>query len=458
MKLKQLLFALFAALALFSPAHGETFFLGGIQVNEADHDHWVSTLKKVGMNTVSVTVYAHHGDWDSANLWYDDKNDAVVSEIRAAKRQNLRVVLILRVALDHAFKRNRFLWHGMIMPKTDEQLDEWFRRYGLFVRKWAEIAEQEGVDVLGVGSEMNSLTSTIPVPTVPDLEEYYLDQKKQKDARERVVGFRKSIPTAALSTADGSRFDSVEKFFDSRSEIQKRWAETMARPTDEKNVAYINARRRALQRHWIVLIANTRTQYSGKLSYAANFDQYESVGFWKHLDYIGINAYFPLRQELELPTSREALYDTVEQSWIGVLDTIEDFRIVNDLWTKPVIFTELGYTSRKHSTLQPWASDGFSLVGEAPDTTLVVWKKQPIDSSERVIALRALRNASAKVNPKLLSGILYWKLSTIGSHREIEPFVHIIGDRDDAEFGRELSLFANKPTSTAVHTARTAAQ
>ena len=39
----------------------EDFYLGGIQVNEADHSHWVETLAESGMNTVAVTVYAHQG-------------------------------------------------------------------------------------------------------------------------------------------------------------------------------------------------------------------------------------------------------------------------------------------------------------------------------------------------------------------------------------------------------------
>ena len=51
----------------------EEFLLGGIQVHEPDLDHWTATLQDVGMNTVSVTVYAKHGDWDSDHLWWEDE-------------------------------------------------------------------------------------------------------------------------------------------------------------------------------------------------------------------------------------------------------------------------------------------------------------------------------------------------------------------------------------------------
>jgi|GEM_PF-4318219 len=138
------------------------FLLGGIQVNEAQLEPWLGALEAAGMNTVAVTDYAHQGDWDSANLWWDP-NPGLLPEIRAAKDRGLHVVLVLRLALDRAFPRNRFLWHGMIMPASDEQLRRWFARYQTFVRAWAEVAEREGIDALMIGSELNALTSTVPV-------------------------------------------------------------------------------------------------------------------------------------------------------------------------------------------------------------------------------------------------------------------------------------------------------
>ena len=174
----RLLLALPALLAGACAPSGEEappFFLGGIQVNEADIEHWLDRLQAQGMNSVSVTDYAHQGDWDSENLWWDEENEGLMVELRAAKARGMRVVLILRVALDHAFERNAFLWHGMIMPDGESRLDEWFRRYRTFALRWAEIAEREGVDLLMIGSEMNALTSTSPLEEVPALEAYFLD-------------------------------------------------------------------------------------------------------------------------------------------------------------------------------------------------------------------------------------------------------------------------------------------
>ncbi|MEQ8982811.1 MAG: hypothetical protein RL846_33005, partial [Deltaproteobacteria bacterium] len=122
-------------------------FVGGIQVNEPDHLVWLTKLADAGFDTVELTVYATQEDWDSARLRLGGDERAVAAEMRLAKTLGLKVVLILRVALDHAYPRNRFLWHGMIHPRDDD-LDAWFDRYGEFVDKWARIAAREGADVL----------------------------------------------------------------------------------------------------------------------------------------------------------------------------------------------------------------------------------------------------------------------------------------------------------------------
>ena len=51
---------------------------------------------------------------------------------------------------------------------------------------------------------------------------------------------------------------------------------------------------RSRPRFWKSLIAEIRTVYNGKLTYAANWHgDYDVVELWPHRDYIGVNAYFP---------------------------------------------------------------------------------------------------------------------------------------------------------------------
>ena len=119
------------------------------------------------MNTVEVTVYMKQGPWDSTWVEFDSVDMGVMAEIRAAKAEGLKVFLILRVALYHWFPKNRFMWHGMILPQSPELIDGWFKHYQKFTEKWAIIAEEEGVDVFCIGSEMNALASTIPIKEMP---------------------------------------------------------------------------------------------------------------------------------------------------------------------------------------------------------------------------------------------------------------------------------------------------
>ena len=69
------------------------FYLGGIQVNEPDQTKWISGLKTSGMNTVSVTVYAWQGVWDSDDIkFYEYVDETKVEEIREAKAKGLKVI------------------------------------------------------------------------------------------------------------------------------------------------------------------------------------------------------------------------------------------------------------------------------------------------------------------------------------------------------------------------------
>lgn len=409
--------------------------VGGIQVNEPDHWHWTATLRRTGMNTVSTTVYAKQGDWDSADLRFKEAPE-VVSEIRWAKRAGLRVVLVLRVSLDHAFPRNRHLWHGMIMPRDDDTLEAWFERYRAFAVKWAKIAAREGVDLLAIGSEMNALASTRPIARIPELESYYLSKGKQAEYERLVMRFEDRIEPRHIEAVGGMPFSPLRDFVRSRAAVWEDWARAVSFFDTPDPVHRINDRAEELDRHWRTVVSAVRRIYHGQLTYAANFDQYDRVGFWDALDLIGVNAYFSLRRGLgpaDLPT--------LERGWAEVLDDLEAFRAGAGLQDRPVLFTEIGYTYRRHSTIEPWGQNGFSLVRRDGVWDLILWEDQPQDNRERARALRALRNVSTRRYPGLLRGLLYWKLSTDPAHLAIEPFVLILREEPTDPLQAELVAF-----------------
>ncbi|MFQ5701585.1 MAG: hypothetical protein ACE5HU_07060 [Acidobacteriota bacterium] len=107
---------------------------------------------------------------------------------------------------------------------------------------------------------------------------------------------------------------------------------------------HVAARER--EQDWRELIKRIRAVYHGKLLYAANwYREFEEVAFWDMLDFIGIQAYFPLCK-VETPTVEQ-----LKEGWRRHLPAIER---VQKKFDKPVIFTEIGYRSSPDATIEPW--------------------------------------------------------------------------------------------------------
>ncbi|MFQ5788962.1 MAG: hypothetical protein ACE5JI_00635 [Acidobacteriota bacterium] len=93
---------------------------------------------------------------------------------------------------------------------------------------------------------------------------------------------------------------------------------------------------------WTRMIRELRKLYSGRIVYAANWDrELEQVKFWGELDYIGVNAYYPV--------SRKA-HPTDGDLRAGFRRALEKIRSVHERYRKPVLLTEIGFAS----TPAPW--------------------------------------------------------------------------------------------------------
>ncbi len=87
---------------------------------------------------------------------------------------------------------------------------------------------------------------------------------------------------------------------------------------------------------WKKLIAEIRQKYSGKLVYASNWNDYSTIGFWDDLDFVGIDAYFPLTDDVTPSIS------VLEKAWQPYIDSLRTFQ---KRVKKKIIFTEYGYLS-----------------------------------------------------------------------------------------------------------------
>ncbi len=109
-------------------------------------------------------------------------------------------------------------------------------------------------------------------------------------------------------------------------------------------------RESALERpqYWKALIQKVRTIYDGSIIYSANWDEYEKITFWKDLDYIGTNAYYPISTSAT-PTVQEAF-----ENWRIIRSSLYAISKRNN---RKMIITEFGYRNVSFTGLTPWIHD-----------------------------------------------------------------------------------------------------
>ncbi len=97
---------------------------------------------------------------------------------------------------------------------------------------------------------------------------------------------------------------------------------------------------------WHTLIAEVRQVYGGRLTYAANWwEEYEHVSFWDALDYVGVQAYFPL-SDTENPTP-----EALNKGWAPHRAALAK---IAQAAQRPLLFTEIGYRSVGYAATEPW--------------------------------------------------------------------------------------------------------
>lgn len=96
---------------------------------------------------------------------------------------------------------------------------------------------------------------------------------------------------------------------------------------------------------WKELIVQIKSEYTGQITYAENWDSYEKVPFWNELDYIGVDAYFPLSVKKE-PTLKD-----LKEGWAQWKSNLSE---LSQEFNKPILFTEWGYRSIDYNAKEPW--------------------------------------------------------------------------------------------------------
>lgn len=138
--------------------------------------------------------------------------------------------------------------------------------------------------------------------------------------------------------------------------------------------------------YWVDLIKDIRKVYSGKLTYAANWDGVQKVQFWDKLDYIGIQAYYPLSIDT---SSQIPPVDTMRKAWKPLINQLQS---LSRTYNRSVIFAEIGYPEAAHAAKEPWKNRGY------------------LDAPARELRRKLVETALMEVaQAPFIAGLFWWK-------------------------------------------------
>jgi hypothetical protein len=233
-------------------------WVGGPEVLKGNE---LEALLPVGVTHISQTPFGWQESPESPNLkwevhrpriWWGESLEGMKATIGQARQHQIQTLL-----KPHIWVKGH--WPGAIQMKSEADWQEWFANYTEFIRYYAQFAEEEGLPILCIGTELE------------------LTSGREQD--------------------------------------------------------------------WRAVIHAIRAVYSGKITYAANFTEYQKVKFWDALDYIGVQAYFPLAEK-DNPTMA-----SLNQNWAKQIREIEK---IQKRFNKPVLFTEIGYCNTADAAISPW--------------------------------------------------------------------------------------------------------
>jgi len=235
--------------------------LSFVSVNKGISVSDIDPMKAVGADWVSVIPFSFISAKDDPNLvfnsewqWKGERLDGAQEYIQSMHKQGLSVMLKPQIWV------GRGVFTGFIEMNSTEDWELFERNYKDYILAFAQMAEEENVEMMCIGTELN-------------------------------------------------------RFAVQRSDF------------------------------WKGLISDIKHVYSGKLTYAENWDCFDRISFWGQLDYIGIDAYFPLAKG-NSPTLTQLI-----EGW-----KIHESRMdsVSEVLGKQLLFTEYGYRSTVNCAEKPW--------------------------------------------------------------------------------------------------------
>jgi len=96
---------------------------------------------------------------------------------------------------------------------------------------------------------------------------------------------------------------------------------------------------------WRAVVTAVRRVYTGPITYASNHGGEVPVTWWDALDFIGVDAYYPLT------TVANPTLTQLKAAWAPTVTMLGN---LSANYGKPVLFTEVGYQSQAGTNITPW--------------------------------------------------------------------------------------------------------
>lgn len=156
---------------------------------------------------------------------------------------------------------------------------------------------------------------------------------------------------------------------------------------------------------WRDLIAATRLFFRGAVTYSGNwYGDLDTVKFWDALDFMGIDAYFPLS------ASPQASRTELEK---GAREVAARLAAASRQAGKPMILTEVGFAAHKAAWVAPHTEGG------------------EYSEDDQALAYHVLFKALGR--PKWLAGTILWKAFSAGSEGGQKADFRFLGRKAEAE-------------------------
>jgi len=131
---------------------------------------------------------------------------------------------------------------------------------------------------------------------------------------------------------------------------------------------------------WRTIVDSVRQKFTGSLTYAAWPGEESRIGWWRAIDLIGVDAYYPLTDRLD---------PSVAQLIDGWAPREERLATLSSTFGRPVLLTEIGYVSQDGTNRIPYS-----------------WKVGPLDLDEQADCYRAAFDALWAES--WLAGAFWW--------------------------------------------------